>query len=342
MTRPAGADRAAGASWTARADLAGLAAELLPTLRAFAIPMPVRFRGTTLRRGALLQGPAGWGEFSPFPEYGPRESARWLACALEAAAFGWPAPVRQAVPVNVTVPAVGPAQAYQITAASGCRTAKVKVAEPGQPDAADVERVAAVRDALGPAGKIRVDANGGWDVATAERMLGALSAFELEYAEQPCATLDELAQLRRRVSTPLAADESIRRASDPLAVRAAGAADIVVLKAQPLGGVRSALEIAEAAGLPVVVSSAVDTSVGLAAGVALAAALPQLPYACGLATMSLLAGDVTAQPLTESRGELPVRPAVVDEAALATFEADPAEWRARALAAAEFLPPARA
>jgi o-succinylbenzoate synthase len=303
--------------------------------------MPVKFRGTTVRRGALLQGPAGWGEFSPFPEYGPRESARWLACALEAAVFGWPAPVRNSVPVNVTVPAVGPAQAYQITAASGCRTAKVKVAEPGQPDAADIERVAAVRDALGPAGKVRVDANGGWDVGTAERMLAALSAFDLEYAEQPCATLDELAQLRRRVSVPLAADESIRRASDPLAVRAAGAADIVVLKAQPLGGVRSALEIAEAAGLPVVVSSAVDTSVGLAAGVALAAALPELPYACGLATMSLLAGDVTAEPLTESGGELPVRPAVVSDAALAEYEVDPDEWRVRALAAAEYLPSAR-
>jgi len=334
-------DRTAATTWAAGADLTRLAHELLPTLRAFAIPMPVKFRGTTVRRGALLQGPAGWGEFSPFPEYGPRECARWLACALEAAAYGWPAPVRQNVPVNVTVPAVGPVQARQIVAASGCRTAKVKVAEPGQPDAADVERVAAVRDALGPAGMLRVDANGGWDVTRAERMLTALSVFDLEYAEQPCATLDELADLRRRVDVPLAADESIRRASDPLAVRAAGAADIVVLKAQPLGGVRAALDIAAAAGLPVVVSSAVDTSVGLAAGVALAAALPELPYACGLATMSLLAGDVTADPLTEIGGELPVRPAVVDEIALKEFEVDPAEWRARALAAAEFLPPGR-
>jgi o-succinylbenzoate synthase len=328
----------AAADWAGDADLVSLARELLPTLRAFAIPMPVKFRGTTVRRGALLQGPAGWGEFSPFPEYGPRESARWLACALEAAVYGWPAPVRQTVPVNVTVPAVSPETAHQIVSASGCRTAKVKVAEPGQAGAADIERVAAVRDALGPAGKVRVDANGGWDIEGAERMLTALSVFDLEYAEQPCATLDELAELRRRVAVPLAADESIRRASDPLAVRAAGAADIVVLKAQPLGGVRAALEIATAAGLPVVVSSAVDTSVGLAAGVALAAALPELPYACGLATMSLLAGDVTAEPLTEANGELPVRPAAVDGAALKEFEVDPAEWRSRALAAAEFLP----
>jgi o-succinylbenzoate synthase len=320
------------------ATMAALVPELLPTLRAFAIPMPTRFRGTTLREGALLRGPAGWGEFSPFPDYGPRECARWLACALEAAATGWPAPVRDLVPVNVTVPAVGPEQAHAIVAGSGCRTAKVKVAEPGQPGSADIDRVEAVRDAIGADGKIRVDANGGWSVAEAAGLLGSLARFGLEYAEQPCATLAELAELRRQVQVPLAADESIRRADDPLKVRAAGAADIVVLKAQPLGGVRAALEIADACGLPVVVSSAVESSIGLAAGVALAAALPALGYACGLATMSLLAGDVTAAPLAESAGSLPVRAAAVDEAALGRFEVDPAAWRSRLLAAAEYLP----
>ena len=317
---------------------AELVNELLPTLRAFAIPMPVQFRGTTLRQGALLHGPAGWGEFSPFPEYGPRECARWLACALESAAAGWPAPVRQRVPVNVTVPAVGPVLAHAMVARSGCRTAKVKVAEPGQPESDDIARVEAVRDAIGPGGRVRVDANGGWGVDQAQRMLRALARFDLEYAEQPCASLDEMADLRRRVDVPLAADESIRRAEDPLKVRAAGAADIVVLKAQPLGGVRAALAIAGECGLPVVVSSAVDTSVGLAAGVALAAALPELPYACGLATMSLLAGDVTADPLAEAGGELPVREAVVDPRELARWEVDAADWRARLVAAAEFLP----
>jgi o-succinylbenzoate synthase len=315
-----------------------LVAQLLPTLRAFAIPMPVRFRGTTLREGALLHGPAGWGEFSPFPGYGPQECARWLACALEAAAVGWPPPVRDRVLVNVTVPAVPPEQARSIVARSGCRTAKVKVAEPGQPAAADVARVAAVRDAIGPDGLVRVDANGGWDVDAAERMLTALGQFGLEYAEQPCATLAELAELRRRVAVPVAADESIRRADDPLKVAAAGAADIVVLKAQPLGGVRAALRIAEQCGLPAVVSSAVDTSVGLAAGVALAAALPSLEHACGLGTMSLLAGDVTADPLASQAGELPVRRAVVDTDALSRWEVDPAGWRSRLLAAACYLP----
>src|SRR5271165_2106812 len=307
-------------------------------LRAFAIPMPVRFRGVTVREGALIEGPAGWGEFSPFAEYGPRECARWLASALESAAEGWPAPVRDRIPVNVTVPAVGPEQAMRIVASSGCRTAKVKVAERGQAEAADIDRVEAVREALGPSGRIRVDANGGWETAQAARMLRRLSAFGLEYAEQPCATLDELAELRRLVDVPIAADESIRKAEDPLRVRAAGAADIVVLKVQPLGGVRAALQVAEACGLPVVVSSAVDTSVGLAAGVALAAALPELPYACGLATMSLLAGDVTAAPLAESGGDLPVRAAVVDPAELSGWEVDPAGWQGRMLAAAEFLP----
>jgi len=318
-------------------QLRELLAGLLPTVRAFEIPMPTRFRGITVREGALIEGPAGWGEFSPFAEYGPRECARWLACALEAATAGWPPPVRGSVGVNVTVPAVGPSQARGIVAASGCRTAKVKVAEPGQAAGDDIARVAAVRDALGPGGRIRVDANGGWDVDRAAAMLGALAPFGLEYAEQPCATLAEMAALRRRVDVPLAADESIRRADDPLKVRAAGAADIVVLKAQPLGGVRAALRVAAACGLPVVVSSALETSVGLAAGVALAAALPQLPYDCGLATLSLLAADVTADPLTARDGMLPVRAPAPDPRLLAACAADPAPWVARMNAAAPYL-----
>ncbi|HET9895750.1 MAG TPA: o-succinylbenzoate synthase [Streptosporangiaceae bacterium] len=317
-------------------------ADLLPTLRAFAIPMRTRFRGITVREIALMRGPAGWGEFSPFAEYGPAMSSRWLASAIESAMTGWPAPVRTAIGVNVTVPAVVPQAAHEIVAGAGCRTAKVKVAEPGQSPADDLDRVAAVRAALGSRGKIRVDANGAWDVETAAGMLARLAAYDLEYAEQPCATLEELADLRKRTDVPLAADESIRKASDPLAVRAAGAADIVVLKVAPLGGVRPALAVAEACGLPVVVSSAVESSVGLAAGVALAAALPELHYDCGLATMSLLTGDVTADPLVAAtsgpgRGTLPVRSVTIDEEKLAQWECDPRAWRARALAAAEFL-----
>ena len=316
---------------------AGQLAALLPTVRAFAIPMRTRFRGITVREGALIEGPAGWGEFSPFAEYGPRECARWLACALETACAGWPEPVRERVGVNVTVPAVSADRARQIVAGSGCRTAKVKVAEAGQADADDIARVEAVRDAIGPGGRVRIDANGAWSVDHAARMLRALGRFGLEYAEQPCASLAELAELRRRVDVPLAADESVRRAEDPLAVRAAGAADIVVLKVQPLGGVRAALRVAAECGLPVVVSSAVESSVGLAAGVALAAALPGLPYDCGLATMSLLAGDVTAEPLAAEDGTLPVRSCVPDPGRLSAWASDPAPWVARMRAAAEFL-----
>lgn len=274
-----------------------------------------------------MRGPAGWGEFSPFPEYGPAECARWLAAAYEAAEQGWPEPRRTRIPVNVTVPAVGPDAAHAIVRGSGCRTAKVKVAEPGQHAGDDLARVEAVRDALGPGGRVRVDANGAWDPGTAVRMIKALG--ELEYAEQPCATLDELAEVRRRVDTPVAADESIRRAEDPLRVRAADAADIVVLKVQPLGGVRAALAVAEACGLPVVVSSALETSVGLAAGLALAAALPELPYACGLATMSLLEGDVVREPLVAVDGAIEVRRPEVDEEALSRYEIDGAGWRRR-------------
>jgi len=319
------------------AAAAGVVADLISGMRAFAIPMRTRFRGITVREGALIRGPAGWAEFSPFAEYGPAESARWLSCAIEAAVQGWPAPRRDAVAVNVTVPAVGPERAHAITAASGCATAKVKVAEQGQAPAQDIARVEAVRDALGPAGKIRVDANGAWQVDEAERMLRELGRFGLEYAEQPCATLAELAKLRRRVDIPLAADESIRRAADPLRVRAAGAADIVVIKVQPLGGVRAALRVAEACGLPAVVSSAVETSAGLAAGVALAAALPELGYACGLGTLSLLTGDVTADPLVPRAGQLPVRRPDIDAERLARWETDPAPWRERAAAAARHL-----
>jgi O-succinylbenzoate synthase len=285
----------------------------------FRIPMATRFRGVEAREGVLLRGPAGWGEFSPFPDYPPEVCARWLAAAQEAASTPWPSPVRDRVPVNCIVPAVDPRRAHAIVRGSGCRTAKVKVAEPGQREQDDLARVEAVRDALGAGGRVRVDANGAWDTETATRMLRALDRFDLEYAEQPVATLEEMAALRRRVDVRLAADESVRTAEDPLRIAGLEAADIVVLKVQPLGGVRAALEVAEAAGLPVVVSSALETSVGLAAGVALAAALPELPYACGLATLSLLDGDVAADPLRHVDGELPVRRPVVDPEALAAF-----------------------
>ncbi|MEV7096145.1 o-succinylbenzoate synthase [Amycolatopsis sp. NPDC051045] len=277
-------------------------------MKVYAIPLRTRFRGITVREGVLLHGPAGWGEFCPFADYSDAESVPWLRAALEATEAGWPAPVRDRVEVNTTVPVVGPEKAHELVRASGCRTAKVKVADPRVSLADDCARVEAVRDALGPDGAIRVDANMAWDVDTAVRAITDLdkAAGGLEYAEQPCPSIEDLAAVRRRVRVRIAADESIRRAEDPLKVAVAGAADIAVLKVSPLGGVRRALEVAEACGLPCVVSSAVETSVGLAAGLALAGALPELEFACGLGTISLLKGDVCPEPLSPVDGYLPV------------------------------------
>jgi len=284
----------------------------------FSIPMNVRFRGIEHREGVLLGGAGGVAEFSPFWGYDIVESTTWLAAALDAADRAFPEPVRDLVPVNCTVPAVDPVRARAIvTGPHGCRTAKVKVAEPGQTLDDDVARVAAVRDAMGPGGRVRIDANGAWTVHEAVVAVKELAQFVLEYVEQPVETVDELADVRRRVDVPVAADESIRRADDPLRVKRLGAADIAVLKVQPLGGVHACLRLAAEIGMPVVVSSALETSVGIAAGVALAAALPELPYACGLATTSMLTADVTADPLTPVAGTLAARrvrpdPALVD------------------------------
>jgi o-succinylbenzoate synthase len=299
----------------------------------YSIPLRARFRGIEARHGMLLHGDAGWGEFSPFWDYDDTECVPWLAAAREAADLGWPAPRRTTIPVNVTVPAVGPEQAAAVVQASRrCRTAKVKVAEPGQGEADDLARVEAVRDALGPVGQVRVDANGAWDVDTAVRMVRLLerAADGLEYVEQPCATVEELVEVRCRINVPVAADESIRRAEDPYLVAKLHAADVAVLKVAPLGGVAACLRIAEEIGMPVVVSSALETSVGIAAGVALAAALPDLPFACGLATLQLLDGDVTSAPFTVVDGCLPVaRPDPDTIESVAADEATAKRWHGR-------------
>jgi O-succinylbenzoate synthase len=293
--------------------------------------MRVKFRGITVREALLFRGPAGWGEFGAFPEYGDAEASRWLTAAIEAAWLGFPAPLRDTIPVNATVPAVSPDRVPEVLARFGRVDAvKVKVAERGQELRDDVERVTAVRRAL-PEAAIRVDANGGWDVPQAVEALGRLSAVGLEYAEQPVPDIEGLAEVRRRLQengTPvkIAADESVRKEEDPLKVARAGAADLVVVKVAPLGGVRRALEIVAEAGLPAVVSSALDTSVGIRAGLALAAALPELPYACGLGTVSLLEADVVREPLVPDDGRIPLRDALPDDGLLQRYAA-PAERR---------------
>ncbi len=312
--------------------------DLLAQAHVVRVPLRVRFRGVTRREGMLLRGPAGWGEFAPFVEYGDAQAARWLAAAIEAAWVGPPASVRDVVPVNATVPAVPSAAVADVLARfDGCRTAKVKVAESGQAMSDDLDRVAAVRDLMGDEARIRVDANGAWSVDQARDALARLAAYGLEYAEQPCATVEELAALRVAlardgVDVPIAADESIRTARDPLLVRDLDAADVIVIKVAPLGGARAALRIVQDCALPAVVSSALDTSIGLAAGLALAAALPSLPYDCGLGTAALLWGDVVAHPLLPVGGVLPVREVAPDPALVEAFAPPPSRtlwWHER-------------
>ncbi|WP_457963291.1 o-succinylbenzoate synthase [Arthrobacter sp. D1-29] len=300
--------------------------ELLASAHVVSLPMRVKFRGIMEREALLLRGPHGWGEFGPFPEYGDEEASRWLAAAVEAGWQGFPPPLRSVVPVNATVPAVSADRVPDVLARFGRVDAvKVKVAERGQTLDDDAARLAAVRSAL-PQAAIRIDANGGWDVSMAVSALTRLAGVGLEYAEQPVPTIDGLAEVRsqlRAAGTPvlIAADESVRKESDPLRVARAGAADLIVVKVAPLGGVRRALEIVAQAGLPAVVSSALDTSVGIRAGLALAASLPELPFACGLGTVSLFESDISTDPLVADDGAIRLRDVSADAGLLAQFAA---------------------
>jgi len=314
--------------------------ELLDAAVVVRIPLRMRFRGIDAREALLLRGPHGWGEFAPFLEYDDAESAPWLAAAIEAGWSRWPARVRDAVPCNATVPAVAAAEVGSVLARfDGCTTAKVKVAERGQGLEDDLARVAAVRDVMGPDARIRVDANGGWTVREATDALRRLSAYGLEYAEQPCPSVSDLRDLRislarNGIGVLVAADESIRKAADPMRVVREEAADVIVVKVAPLGGGGRALAVAAECGLPTVVSSALDTSVGIAAGVALAAALPELPYACGLGTVELLAGDVVQRPMVPVAGSIEVGSVEVQDELVRQWAAprERREWWLRRLA----------
>ncbi len=300
-----------------------------------AVPMRVRFRGVTVREAVLLDGPYGWGEFSPFVEYGDVEAASWLEAGIEAAWMGWPAPQRDRVAVNATVPALPADQVPALLDRFGqCGTVKVKVAEAGQSLTDDVARVRAVRECR-PDAAIRVDANGAWSVEQALTALRSLAEIGLQYAEQPCASVEELVALRELldrdgVRVPLAADESIRKADDPLRVARSGAIEFAVVKVAPLGGVARTIAVAEKLsqlGVRIVVSSALDTSVGIAAGVAAAAALPTEPLACGLGTVALFTSDVCADPLLPVAGTLPVRAvSPVPDPGRFAAAADRTEW----------------
>ena len=312
---------------------------------AFALPLSRRFRGTELREGVLLRVGDTWGEWAPFPEYDDATGARWLAGALEAARGAWPEGYRDTVEVNAIVPALDPDAVTRLVtdavSVDGCSVVKVKVAERGQSFDDDVARVAAARAALddcgAPDGRIRVDVNGGWNVDDAVERLAVLDdiAETLEYAEQPCATLEEMASLREQTHVRLAVDEGVRLAAvgetdARLAERVRSAGDVLVLKAVPLGGVRRSLAIADAVGLPVTVSGALDSTVGLSTGLALAAALPDAPLACGLGTGRLLAADITGETALPRDGRLSVVRHDPDTAALSAARdrvaADRAAW----------------
>jgi len=271
----------------------------------FAMP---GFDGIGVREGMLIEGPQGWGEFSPHDDCDDRVTARWLTAAIESGTVGWPDPVRGRVPIAVAVPAVDPGRAHDIVANSGCRAAEVSVAGSL---ADDIARLEAVRDALGTDGVVRCWANGTWDVDTAVAMIAALdrAAGGLEFVGQPCRTAEELAAVRARVDVPIATTVPIGPDDAPTA-SIVGVADVAVLRCGPLGGARRALVIAEACGLPCVVASTGESSIGWSAGLALAGALPELNHACALGTASPLSGDLVAGPrsLVPVGGYLPVAP----------------------------------
>ena len=321
--------------------------ELLHDAVPFALPLRRRFRGLDVREGLLIRGPAGWGEFAPFDDYSAERAARWLAAAAEAAFGRWPEPRRREVRVNAIVPAVPAADAARLAREAvldrGCTTIKVKVAEPGELLADDEARVVSVRDAADSAMRaaglegsaaLRLDANGGWSRDEAIRALGRLAAYGLEYVEQPCRDLADVAAVRSETGIPVAVDEGVRLGVDADEA-IASVADVVIVKAAPLGGVAAAMDRVERIGLPAVVSGALDSAVGLAAGIALAAALPGEPMACGLGTGALLAADVIATPLVPAAGRLPVGRVTPELDALMAARARLGEeasraWRARA------------
>lgn len=285
--------------------------ELISGSVPFALPLRVPFRGLQVREGLVIKGPSGWGEFAPFDDYDDARAGRWLAAAIEAAWGAWPEAKRDHIEVNAIVPAVDSMQAGALAREaiweSGCSTIKVKV---GSSLADDEARVVAVRDAFDSAGMdgcIRLDANAAWSVEQAVAALRRLRAYGIEYVEQPCEAIADVARIRAAVDVPVAVDEGIRTAEHPEEVRLDGIADFAICKPMTLGGAAATVRISERVGVPVVVSGSLDTGVGLSACVAAAAALPELPVASGLGTGMLFADDLTDPPLRPHEGRLPVR-----------------------------------
>ncbi len=273
---------------------------ILDSLRVVNLPTKTNFRGINYREVALFQGPQGWAEFSPFLEYSDEESARWLACAIEAATQAPPALYRSAIAVNATLPALnGESEIAQILAAfPGCTTIKIKV---GTNEEEDLARIATVRK-LNPEAKIRIDVNGLWSVDQASKFLERCG--EIEYVEQPCATVGELRELKSRIDVKIVGDEILRKSANPFEVDLQGAIDILMLKVQPLGGIKKAHALAAHHKLPVVVSSALESAIGINYGLTLAASFQELSFDCGLATGSLLASNVAELAIVDGKMQI--------------------------------------
>lgn len=306
--------------------------ELLAAAVTFSLPLRVPFRGLTVREGMLIKGPSGWGEFAPFDDYDTARSARWLAAGLEAAWGEWPPALRSSIEVNAIIPGVDAIRAGALAREAiweqGCNTIKVKV---GASLAEDEARVVAVRDALDSSnidGRIRLDANGVWSLEQARTALLRLGRYGIEYVEQPCAALEDIVRLRSEVDIPIAVDEVIRLASDPESVRLEGKADLAICKPMTVGGAHATVRISQRVGVPVVISGSLDSSVGLSACVAAAAAVSDLPFASGLGTGALLARDVTDPPTRPKSGRLPVQRTAPDLEALLQATEDVSEERA--------------
>ena len=304
---------------------------ILDSLRVISLPMKTNFRGINHREVALFKGPQGWAEFSPFLEYGDSECAPWLACAIEAATVAAPTPLRSSIKVNATMPALnGESEVARILATfPGCSTVKIKV---GTNHEQDLARIASVRK-LQPEAKIRIDVNGLWSVDQATKFLEVCGV--IEYVEQPCATIEELRELKKRIEVTIVGDEILRKSSDPFEVDLQGAVDVLMLKVQPLGGIMRATKLAQHHKLPVVVSSALESAVGISYGLKLAASLPDLNYACGLATGSLLSSNVAE--LAINSGEIAVSNIVPSFTGLETSAERTEWWKNRIMRTAKLL-----
>lgn len=310
---------------------------LLESMRVVALPMKTQFRGITIREVALFQGEYGWAEFSPFLEYGDEESSWWLASALEAATTPRPEALRDSIRVNGTIPAIADGTLLRqiVESYPGCTTFKIKVGDNISDDLLRIQLVKTLR----PEASLRLDVNGLWNVDQALTYLRQIYAIapNIEYVEQPCGTVEQLRELKSRADFPLqiAADEVVRKAADPFEVDLSGAADIVMLKVQPLGGLLRSHAIAAHHGLPTVVSSALESAVGITYGLSLAASLPELEFACGLATGALFSKDVAHLPINE--GEISLNRPDIDLTGLDVAAERYEWWKNRAMRCNEIL-----